>query len=151
MAEKTPRLYPVAKRTKDITAIGIIGIIWALITLISGIALVVVVSTMGVGAITNAALLASYGLLLHLVTLISNYSIILSGFGIVVGIIIIAVSLMLLYGFHKIWDMKKAGWKIVMTFEVIGFLISLASLSVIGVIIPLIIIGYLWKKKSLFK
>jgi hypothetical protein len=151
MAEKTPKLYPVQKRTRGITIVSIVGIIWALITLVSGVALVAVVSTMDVGVITNSALIAAYGTVLYIATLMSSYSIILSGFGIVVGIIIIAVSLMLLYGFYRLWDMKKSGWKIVMTFETIGLLISLASLNAIGVIIPLVIVMYLWKKRMLFK
>jgi len=63
----------------------------------------------------------------------------------------------LLYGFLRLHTMKKIGWKIVMVLQgirVISFIPSLITGEIIenilGLVVGLVIIGYLWMNKDLF-
>ena len=60
------------------------------------------------------------------------------------------IQVVLLLGLIWLWQMKKKGWTIVVIFEIIGIVFALLSGMVIGAIIPVIIVLYLFTKKNLF-
>jgi len=59
-----------------------------------------------------------------------------------IGIVALIISIVLLYAYYGLWNMKKWAWTWTMILEIISILLSLASLNA-GIIIPVIIVIYL--------
>ena len=120
-----------AERPLGVTIICVLGFLGAILSILGGAVLL----GLGGAAITAIGTEAAA---------IGGLAGILGGVILIVGI----VSLIVLYW---LWNMKKIGWTIYMILEIIGIVLNLVSLSIIGLIIPIIIVAYLWTKKDLFK
>lgn len=72
------------------------------------------------------------------------------------GSVSIIVGIILLLGLYWTWKLRKRGWAIVMVFGITGLAISSLSvlsgayLDAIGIIIPLVLVIYLYMKRGVF-
>jgi hypothetical protein len=64
------------------------------------------------------------------------------------SILIAIASAVVLYW---LWQMKKQGWMWAMVLEGVSLLLALFQMSAWGVIIPAVVLIYLWMNKKLFK
>jgi uncharacterized membrane protein HdeD (DUF308 family) len=75
----------------------------------------------------------------------------LSGLGSILGAVFLFLGLAEFVVIYWLWQMKKQGWTWLMILEAIGIVVSLVQMNIIGIIIPAIIVIYLWMKKNLFR
>ena len=120
-----------AERPLGLTIICILGFIGAIIGILGGIAVFALAPILG-GLVGG-----EYGSLLGTGTMI-------------IGIVTLIISIISLYAFYGLWNMKKWAWTWTMILEVISIILGLTSLSP-TVIIPVIVVIYLWMKKDIFK
>lgn len=139
------------KRPLGIKIICILGWLEAVIILLAGLALVFL-GTLETSLIGNLIGTNIFGMPMEaggIVGLIAEISAVL---GIVLAILG-AVSFLVTYW---LWKMTKRGWKWAMYSQVSTLLLGIISLvldptAILEMIIPVIIIIYLWFKKDLFK
>jgi hypothetical protein len=67
------------------------------------------------------------------------------------GIVTAIIGVILLLAFFWTWNLMKKGWTLVMIMEIIGLILSLISMNIVGIVLALVIAGYLYMNKSLFK
>jgi hypothetical protein len=120
-----------ANRPLGVTILCILGWLGAIFAILGGLAL------LGIGAIAGIVGSSLGGLL--------------GGLGIVLGIVVLIIGIANLVVLYWLWQMKKQGWTWTMIIEIIGLVLSLVQMNVTGLIIPAIIVIYLWIKKDLFK
>lgn len=60
------------------------------------------------------------------------------------GFAILAINLVSLAALYLLWCMKKIGWILVMLFFSIKFIINLFTSRISALILPLIVLVYLW-------
>jgi len=120
-----------AERPLGLTIICILGFIGAIIGIFGGIAM------FGLGAIFGGLISGMYGGLLGTISWI-------------VGIVILIISIISLYAIYGLWNMKKWAWTLTMILEIISIILGLTALNP-SIIIPVIIVIYLWIKKDIFK
>lgn len=118
------------ERPLGVTVICILGWIGAILSIIGGIGIAFLGPLLGAFAEVPAMAGVVVGFL---------------------GIVTLILGLVLLVAFYWLWQMKKTGWTIVMVLEIIGIIMSLVSLNIWNIIIPVIIVLYLYTKKDLFK
>jgi hypothetical protein len=73
--------------------------------------------------------------------------------GAVLGVVTLLIGIVSLVAFWWLWKMLKKGWTLAIILEVIGLILNLVSFnmgSVVGIVLALVIIVYLWMKKDLF-
>ena len=122
-------------RPAGVSLICILGLVGALLSILGGL-----------GAIIGASLIETTGPLFSLAEYgLTSVSLALIGVGTMIIGIVLLVSMIWL------WNMRKIGWTAVMILEGLSLVIALVTLDLISMIIPAIIIIYLWTKKKLFK
>lgn len=120
-----------ANRPLGITIICILGFIGAILLILGGIALL---GLGGLGVMAGSELATLFG-----------------GFLGIIGVIILLLGIVTAIALFWLWQMKKIGWTLTMVMEIIGIVLSLVQMQIISIIIPAIIVIYLWMKKDLFK
>jgi len=66
------------------------------------------------------------------------------------GVILVVISLIHLAIAYGLWEMKKWAWALEIVVCVLNILGSLITLNLLGIIIPAIIIWYLWSVRDSF-
>ena len=61
------------------------------------------------------------------------------------------IGIALLISLVWLWQMKRIGWAIVMILEIISLIIGIANGNIVGAIIALIVVIYLYMKRGLFR
>ncbi|VVB59990.1 Uncharacterised protein [uncultured archaeon] len=117
------------ERPLGVTILSILGFIGAGLLVLLGIAMV------GLGSMMSYA-----GML----------GVLFGGLGAFAGIFILVLGIVEFVINYGLWNMKKWAWTVTLILEGIGLLSSLASLSILGIIISGVIVWYLWTKKDLF-
>ncbi len=74
----------------------------------------------------------------------------LGGLAMVIGAAVLVMGIVLFLAFFWTWKMRKRGWTIVMVLEIIGIILSLVAMNFISIILPIIIVIYLFLKRGLF-
>ncbi len=115
------------KRPLGITIICILGFIGVFLSIVSGIAILSISDLM-------AEFSQLYGAMTH----------------IIIGLSMIFAAIEVI-GLYWLWNMLKKGWFVVITIEIIGIVFSLVSFNIIGVLIPAVIVYYLYINRNLFK
>jgi hypothetical protein len=69
----------------------------------------------------------------------------------IVGVLVLIISIVSLIPLIWLWQMKKLGWTVTIALQVLSIVFSLVLMNWFGIVIPLIIVVYLWLKKDLFK
>lgn len=107
------------------------------------------------GAVLIAALYALGGIMLLLsaimiksidLTTYPELSMLSTAGGLMIGVMAI-ISFVIAYG---VYNMTEWGWIIALILGVIGLIGALSSLNIAGLIIPGLIVWYLWTNKSSF-
>lgn len=80
----------------------------------------------------------------------------LLGIDLVMGLSLVSlvVAIITLISLIWLWQMKKMGWTLVMILEIISLIIMIAGFSLMNtasIVIALIIVVYLYTKRTLFK
>ncbi len=119
----------ISERPLGVTIISILGFIGAGLLVLAGIAM------LGFGG-----MMGSLGMMGGL----------LGGVGAMMGIVLLASGILLFAVYYGLWNMKRWAWIVTMVLEGLGLLSGLASMS-ISLVVPAIILWYLWTKKDLFK
>lgn len=122
----------VANRPLGVTIICILGWIGSLLSILGGLAL------LGIGALLGEVMGGGVGTLL-------------ATLGPLIGVLVLVLGIVNFIVLYWLWQMKKQGWTWTMVLEVISLILSLAQMNIIGMIIPGIVVVYLWMKKDLFK
>ncbi len=116
----------------------------------------------GLGILISAYGIAVSSLYLYNILLFQRFS------DALVGVVSLVVSIFLLYGIRRLWNMESKGWHIVMAILMIIIITNLSDYSISSwtaeealfifllIIAPTLIIPsamaiYLWKKKGLFR
>lgn len=129
---------PGSKRPTGVTIISILGFLLSLMMLITGVAAI------GFSSFFGSAAEQTIGV---------------SGFGsvfIVLGIIMLIVGIVGIIAFYLLWKMKKSGMMLVMIVGVLSIISSVLQMKTIsasglvGIILWIIILVYLFKKKDMF-
>ena len=115
-----------ADRPLGVTIICILGFLGALIYIAGGAAI------FGLGGLGMMAIPAIGGLVT------------------VMGAVVLVIGIVLLLAFFWTWKMRKRGWTIVMILEIIGIILSLLAMDFISIVLPIIIVIYLFLKRGLF-
>ena len=119
-----------AKRPMGVTIIAIIGIIFAILGILGSI--------------------ASLGIFTLIPTMVGGAEFtILGALMMPIMALSLIISIISLLGFYWLLQMKKNGWTLTIVLQIISIFTGL--LTLVGWIIPLIIVIYLWMKKGLFK
>jgi len=121
-----------AERPLGVTIICILGFLGAIGTILGGIA------ALGFGMVWGATAAG---------TEMAGFE----GLFAILGGAFLIIGIALLISLIWLWQMKKIGWTIVMILEIIGIILALVQMQIINLIIPVIIVAYLWMKKDLFK
>ncbi len=120
-----------AERPTGVTVICVLGFILSILLLLGGIA------ALGVGAVAGGTLGSTVGAL----------------FG-VLGVIVLIIGVVGLVAFWLLLKMKKIGWILVTVIGILSIITNLISVinagAVVGIVLWLIIILYLYKKRALF-
>ena len=120
-----------AERPLGITIICVIGFIGAIFGLVAG------VSMLGLVGTTLGAFGTETGLPVTFLGILGG-----------VALIISLINFVVLYW---VWKMKRIGWLAAMILYIISMVLSLVQMNFMNMVIPAIIIIYLWMKKDLFK
>jgi uncharacterized membrane protein YuzA (DUF378 family) len=125
-----PRRRPkkVSTRPLGVTIICVLGWIGALFSLLGGLTL------LGFG-----------------MTAYNVASMLYTEFGTILGVTYLLFGLAGLLMFYWLWHLKKQGWRWAMIIESLMLAMSLLEMNIVGMIIPGIIVIYLWTNKNLFK
>ena len=119
-----------AERPLGVTIISVLGYIGAILMALAGIAM------MAFGGLAGS--LGALGLLL-------------GSTGIIAGVVLIAMGIITFVVSTGLWNLKKWAWTVTMILEGLSVLGSLMSVNIAGLIIPVIIVYYLYTKKEIFK
>ena len=117
----------------------------------TGVLIIVILTVIGAllgifGAISLLGLMASpFGALLGAVAPA------LSGLTQALLYILIVVSILSLFSASLLWKMLKKGWTLTMVLEVISIVLAAVTQSYTAVVLPVIILIYLFTIKDLFK
>lgn len=137
IARQTAERSSAAKITKTtserpigVTIICVLGYIGAILMALAGIAI------MAFGGLAGS--LGALGLLL-------------GSTGIVAGVMLLAMGIITFVVTQGLWNLKKWAWTVTMILEGLSVLGSLISLNIVGLIIPAIVLYYLYTKKEIFK
>ncbi len=125
-----------AERPTGVTVICVIGALGALMAIVGGIGVIALSSLVG-------GYLGAYGA--------GTAGGILGGLGIMAGIVALVLGVASLIPIIGLWKMQKWGWTWTMVLQAISLIMSLASMNVLGIVIPAIIVYYLWTNKNLFR
>ena len=101
--------------------------------------------------ITIISVLIFLGAIFSSVDIIGNFIIgrfVLEFLGI--GLFHLAMNIAAVIAIYWLWQMKKTGWTIMVILETISLIISVIQFSLFGVLIPLVILLYLFSVKKLF-
>lgn len=120
-----------AERPLGLTAICILGFLGAILGILGGIAL------FGLGKLFGGIIGGAFGGVLGTISSI-------------ISVMILIISIISLYTFYGLWKMKKWAWTWTMIAEIISIFLGLFSLNP-TILIPVIIVIYLWIKKDIFK
>ena len=120
-----------AKRPLGVTIICILGWIGAIVAILAGLAL------LGVAAVGGTMSTALGGMF--------------AGLESVLGVLFLVLGIANFIVLYWLWQMKKQGWKWTMILEIVSLVLSLAQMSFVSIIIPVVIVIYLWMNKKLFK
>lgn len=74
-----------------------------------------------------------------------------AGLGAVLVVVLLALGVVNFVVLFWLWKMQKKGWTWTMVIEIISLVLSLLQFSLVGIVIPAIVVIYLWTKKGLFK
>jgi hypothetical protein len=118
------------KRPLGVTVICILGWILAALSILGGIAALFL------------------GGLLNILSSMPTITSAIVGF---LGVITLILGIVLILAFYWLWQMKKMGWTLVTVLMIIELVLSLVSLSILGIVLSLVILLYLWMKKDLFR
>ena len=121
-----------ADRPTGVTIIAILGIIVSLLALIGGLLIV------AAGGLTEGLMMQTTG--------IAG----LGGFIMVMGAIAIILALVGFFAFYWLLKMKKAGFNLVIVIGIISIILAIPTINIISIVLWLIIIIYLYTKRSLF-
>jgi len=102
--------------------------------------------TPDIGAALIAALYALGGIFILLCAIIPNilhFSFGTSAMMVIYALIVFAVA----YG---IWNMQTWAWYVAMIVSSLGVISSVVSLNIVGIVIPGLIVWYLWNNKKEF-
>lgn len=124
-----------AQRPTGVSVICILGFLGAIIEIVGGLGMVALGGLTGGIAIPEMAAVPGF----------------LAGMLGIFGAILVVLGIASFVVIFWLWQMKKIGWTLTMILEIIGILLSLVSFNIIGLVIPVIIVIYLWLKKDLFK
>jgi hypothetical protein len=131
-------------RSFSVTVICILGWLVAILSFLGGLA--------STGIIRTTSLSGTF---LKFIEVLVNVSI-LTSIVILLGPLNLAFSALNVIAFYWLWKMKKRGWLFTMVLQgtsiVIGIIQAIyVPLTIFGIVIPSIIIIFLWKNKKLFK
>ena len=130
MADKATQTRPTG-----VTVICILGFLGAILGILGAVALIGLGGLSGyLAGMEGAAMLAFLGPFMG-----------------VIGALLLIISVITFVAVYWLWQMKKIGWTITMIMEIISILLSIAAFNILGLVIPAIIVIYLWMKKDLFK
>ena len=120
-----------AERPLGVSIICILGFLGAILSILAGVALLALPSLTEVAG--------------------AEIPVLFGGFPEIAGIIVLIIGIATLIALVWLWQMKKIGWTIIMVLEIISIIMAIVQMQMVNLIIPLIIIIYLWTKKDLFK
>ena len=120
-----------AEKPLGVTIICVLGFLGGIIAILGGAALL---ALPGLAEIAGTAVPAMF-----------------EGIATIMGGIILIIGIATLIVLYWLWNMKKIGWTIYMILQVISIVINLVSMQLASLVIPVIIVAYLWTKKDLFK
>ncbi len=66
------------------------------------------------------------------------------------GFIVLIIGVIAFLISFGLWKLKKWAWTVVLIFESLVIVFNFLAINIIGIIIPIIVVWYLWKKKGLF-
>jgi len=115
-----------AQRPLGVTIISILIMLGSILGIFAGIAAIVI------GSISIAILPS------------------MTGLSLLIGLVTIVISVIQLVGVYWLWKMLKKGWTIIMIMQIVGIITSAATLNLLSIVISIIIVGYLWTKRSAF-
>lgn len=121
-----------AKRPLGVTIICILGWIGAIVAILAGLAL------LGIAAVGGTLMSTVLGGML-------------AGYGIVLGALFVVLGIADAAVLYWLWKMKKQGWTWTMILEIFSLIMSLIQMSIVGIVIPAVIVIYLWMNKKMFK
>ncbi len=119
-----------SERPLGVTIISVLGYIGAILMALVGIAMI------GFGG----GIAGSLGVI----------GAMFGGIGIVAGVMLLAMSVIAYVVSRGLWNLKKWAWTVTMILEGLSLLGSLMSMNIVGIIIPAIIVYYLYTKKEIF-
>ncbi len=67
-----------------------------------------------------------------------------------IGAVTIIIGIIYLLCFWWLWKMLKKGYKFTMIISVISLILSVIGMNIIGVVLSIIILAYLYMKRALF-
>jgi hypothetical protein len=124
-----------AERPTGVTVICILGFLGAILEIVGGLGMVALGGLFGGMSVPSMGAIPGF----------------LAGMFGIFGAILLILGIASFVVIFWLWKMKKIGWTLTMILEIIGILLSLVSFNIIGIVIPVIIVIYLWLKKDLFK
>ena len=134
--------HPVTRPT-GITVICVLGFLFSIFMLIMGIILLGFAPMLGNIEISTEFVNQSFSATL------GGFTPLFYAF----GLITLIISIVAFIAFYLLWKMKKTGLIIVIIVGIISIIQSLISFNtnnIIGIVLWIIIIGYLWTKRNLF-
>jgi hypothetical protein len=115
-----------AERPLGVTLICLLGFLGSILGILGGIGVSLLGGALGFSGLTGSGILG------------------------IIGIITLLISVASLVGFYWVWNMKKLGWTVIMVLEAINILLLVVSGSYGSLLIPGVVVIYLWMKKDLF-
>ena len=119
------------ERPLGLTIICIFGFVGAVLTIISGIEMLFALGTTFSGETGGIS---------------DNVS---GVTGSIIGIVALLISIVSFYAFYGLWNIKKWAWTLTVILEIINIIFDLISLN-LAIIIPVIVVIYLWMKRGIF-
>lgn len=131
---KQPIMAEIAKQSSErplgVTILSVLGYIGAILMALSGISV-----------IAFGGLASSLGVL----------GLMFGSVGIIAGVMLLAMGIITFAVSYGLWNLKKWAWTVAIILEGLSVLGNLMSMSIVGIIIPVIVVYYLYTQKEIFK
>ena len=118
------------KRPLGVTILCALGYIGSVLTVLAGIAL------LAFGGATSS---------------LGVVGAILGGMGAIAGVMLLAIGILGFFISRGLCNLKKWAWNVTMILEGLSVISSLVSMNIAGIIIPAIILYYLYTQKEIFQ